>query len=526
MLKLLGDSTVLTLSEVEGSINMSNIEQKFQPIQKFFDQEPAFNFIKELQTKFANAEIYLVGGMVRDIILGRESKDYDFVVRNVELDKLQQFLSQLGRVDLVGKVFGVLKFMPKNWDKEAIDIALPRTEHAFLTGGYKDFDVRFDSQLPLENDLERRDFTINALAWDIKNQKLIDHFDGLKDMEAKIIKTVGAPSERLEEDYSRILRGLRFACELGFTIEKLTGQAILDLMPNINDQKDKNFIVPRETVAKELIKAFVANPKKAFELYEQTKAFDILIPEIMRMKGCIQPENFHSEGDVWTHTKLSLEKLSSREFTKKFGQEKPSSQLIFGLLFHDAGKPYTIKTPERDGVERIQFYDHDNTGALLALQICHRLKLSSLGAENKLLHVDCDNVSWLVKKHMLAMHAIVEEMKDTTIEKYFFNPQVPGDDLMKLIYADILATIPKNGKMDISHFEKLEARIAKLKKLGKTKKSLPKEILDGYEIMKKFDLKPGPKIGELKEALREEQLAGRVKTKEEAWGFLENLKKK
>jgi len=503
---------------------MSDIEQKSQKIQKLFQEEKAFEFMKKLNKQFPKAEIYLVGGMVRDIILGRESKDYDFVVRNVELDKLQKFLEKFGRVDLVGKVFGVLKFMPKDWSGEAIDIALPRTEHAFLTGGYKDFDVRFDAQLPLEKDLERRDFTINALAWDIKNQKLIDHFAGLGDIEAKIIKTVGAPSERLKEDYSRILRGLRFACELGFTIEPQTWQTILKLVQQINDQNDNDdYIVPRETVAKELIKAFVANPVKAFALYEQSQAFDILMLEIMKMKGCIQPENFHSEGDVWTHTKLSLEKLSSREFTEKFGQEKPSAQLIFGLLFHDTGKPYTIKTPENDGVERIQFYEHDNTGALLALQVCHRLKLSSLGGE---LHVDCDYVSWLVKKHMLAMHAIVEEMKDTTIEKYFFNPRVPGDDLMKLIYADILATIPKDGKMDTSNFEKLEARIEKLKKLGKTKKELPKEILDGYEIMKKFNFKPGPKIGELKEALREEQLSGRIKTKEEAWGFLEKFVKK
>lgn len=505
---------------------MNNIEQKFQKIQQLFQKEPAFDFIQELTTNFPEAEIYLVGGMVRDVILERGSKDFDFVVRNVELERLQQFLGKFGRVDLVGKVFGVLKFLPKDSDMEAIDIALPRTEHAFLTGGYKDFDVRFDANLPLEKDLERRDFTINALAWDVKNGQLIDHFDGLKDIEAKIIKTVGMPAERLKEDYSRILRGLRFACELDFAIEKQTWQAILELMPNINDQKDDDFIVPRETVAKELIKAFVANPKKALKLYDETKAFDILMPEIIKMKGCIQPENFHSEGDVWTHTKLSLGKLSSQEFTEKFGQEKPSAQLIFGLLFHDAGKPYTIKTPENDGVERIQFYDHDNTGALLALQVCHRLKLSSLGAENILLHVDCDHVSWLVKKHMLAMHAIVDEMKDTTIEKYFFNPRVPGDDLLKVIYADILATIPKDGKMDFSNFEKLEARIEKLKKLGKTKKELPKEILDGYEIMKKFNLQPGPKIGELKEALREEQLTGRIKTKEEAWGFLERFVKK
>lgn len=505
---------------------MENIEQKFAPIQKLFNRDPAFGFIKELQTEFPKAEVYLVGGLVRDILLNRESKDYDFVVRNVPIEKLQDLLSKFGWVDLVGRVFGVLKFVPKDWKNEAIDIALPRTEHAFLTGGYKDFDVKFNPSLLLKKDLERRDFTINALAWDIKNSQLIDHFNGLKDIEDKIIKTVGEPHQRFKEDYSRILRGLRFACELDFAIEKQTWQSILELMTKINDKKDDDFIVPRETVAKELIKALVANPQKAFKLYEESSGFAILMPEIIKMKGCIQPENFHSEGDVWAHTKLCLKKLSSREFIKKFGQDKPSGQLIFGLLFHDVGKPYTIKTPEKDGVERIQFYEHDNAGALLILQVCHKLKLSSFKSEDKLLHIDCDNVAWLVKKHMLAMHAIVGEMKDTTIEKYFFNPQVPGDDLLKLIYADILATIPKDGQMDFTNFNKLEARIEKLKKLGKTKKVLPKEILDGYEIMKKFSLAPGPKIGELKEALREEQLAGRIKTKEEAWGFLEEYLKR
>jgi len=122
-----------------------------------------FSFLKKLSKKF--------------------STSYDFVVRNVPVNDLQTFLNKLGWVDLVGKNFGVLKFQPKGVKNvEPIDIALPRTEHAFFTGGYRDFDVKFDPKLPIEEDLKRRDFTINALAFDIKNDKLIDLFDGLKDI--------------------------------------------------------------------------------------------------------------------------------------------------------------------------------------------------------------------------------------------------------------------------------------------------------------------------------------------------------
>ncbi len=485
----------------------------------------AFSFVQELTKEFPSAEVFLVGGVVRDAILGRESKDFDFVVRGVPLDALQEFLSKQGRVDLVGKTFGVLKFMPKDWQFEPIDIALPRTEHAFRTGGYKDVDVQFDPNLAIEKDLSRRDFTINALAWNVKSVALVDPFNGMADIQAKVMRTVGNSAERFKEDYSRMLRAMRFACELGFDIEKEIWQALAEHISHINDTKDDDFIFPRETVAKELIKAFVSNPYRAFELYEQSKAFDVLMPELLKMKGCPHPENFHSEGDVWTHTKLCMKNLTSDEFTKRFNNESPSAELVFAVLFHDSGKPYTIKTPEADGVERIQYYDHDNVGGELIMQVCHRLKLSSLAADDRRLHVDCDRLVWLVKKHMLPSHSVADEMRDTTVEKYFFNRSVPGDDLLKLIWVDMSATIPKDAPPDFSNLEKLEGRVEKLRKLGKTKKELPKDILSGTEIMERFKLTPGPKIGALKEALREEQLAGRVQDKDQAWKFLETIAK-
>jgi len=285
-------------------------------------QQKQFSFLKRLQKEFPKSQIFLVGGIIRDVILGRESKDYDFVVRNIPINKLQSFLKKQGWVDLVGKNFGVLKFIPKGFKMtEPIDITLPRTEHAFLTGGYRDFDVQSDPKLPIEQDLKRRDFTINALAFDIQNKKLIDLFNGLQDIKKKRIKTVGKPAERFKEDYSRMLRAVRFACQLNFKIDQQTWSAIKSQMKKINQKKDKNFIVPRETVAKEMAKAHLANPARAFELFDKSGATKELMPELLKMKGCPQPKIFHSEGDVWKHTLLCLKNLSSKKFQNRFGKE-------------------------------------------------------------------------------------------------------------------------------------------------------------------------------------------------------------
>jgi len=421
----------------------------------------------------------------------------------------------------VGKTFGVLKFLPKGVTNfEPIDIALPRTEHAFFTGGYRDFDVKFKPDLPIEEDLKRRDFTINALAYDIKKKKLIDLFDGLKDIKNKTIKTVGSPSERFQEDYSRMLRALRFACQLDFAIEPKTWQAIKKLIFSINkdigivDEPSpeqtgkKHFVVPREIIAKEMVKAFVADPVQAFELFDKSGATEQLMPELLKMKECPQPENFHSEGDVWVHTQLCLKNLSSKKFQKKFGNKKPSAELIFGLLFHDLGKPYTI-----EHADRLRFNNHDAVSAKKAEEIMERLRLSNGG-------VNTEHIAWLARKHMIATHTKKSPMKKTTLEKYFFNNQVPGQDLLKIMYADIQATIPQNGQPDFTDFESLEKQIDELKKISKQKRILPKEIVNGHEIIKKFRLKPGPKIGQLKQLLREEQLKGQIKTKKQAFDFL------
>jgi len=495
-----------------------------------------FPFIIKVSKQFPQAQIYVVGGAVRDFLLNRPSKDFDFVIRGVAAEALKNFLETLGIVKLVGRNFGVFKFVPAGGDEHSsIDVALPRTEHAFGTGGYHDFDVQSDPHLPVVEDLKRRDFTVNAIALEVSqgNQpKIVDPFDGLKDLKNKILRAVGQPEDRFQEDYSRMLRALRFSCQISFKIEEKTWQAIIKNIFHINDIRSsvelvaggasaeneikEERVVPYEVVAKEFLKAFLADPVRAMDLYDESGAFRELIPELLTMKNCPQPENFHSEGDVWTHTRLALAKLSSPEFIKQFSDQQASISLILAVLFHDIGKPATLTTPEQHGADRIRFNEHDTTGAKMAVNIFNRLRLSNPEGVG----IDVDKVAWLIQHHMILVHGDIEAMRESTIEKYFFNPDHLGDDLLKLSWADIAATVPPKGRPDFTQFKQMLARIERLKSLSKTKKNLPPALLDGHELMKLFSLKPGQRIGELKDALREEQLSGRVSTREAAIEFL------
>jgi putative nucleotidyltransferase with HDIG domain len=244
------------------------------------------------------------------------------------------------------------------------------------------------------------------------------------------------------------------------------------------------------------------------------------MPEVLAMKNCPQPKNFHSEGDVWNHSRLTLEKLSSPEFKGEFGNEEVSEELIFSSLFHDIGKTLTIQTPEKDNVPRIRFYEHDIKGAKIAQDICERLKLSSYQGK-----VGAENIRWLVKNHMLFTRGTVLSMKNSTIEKYFFSKIYPSRNLLKLIFADIISTIHDTGQPYLDNYWQAKQRIKEIERVG-YKDNTPNLLLNGREIMKEFNLQSGPKIGELLSALREEQLSKKVKTKKQALEFLKKYLKK
>lgn len=474
----------------------------------------------ETVRRSAGGEWYVVGGPVRDLALRRPAKDLDLVVRGLPLDALRGALEPHGHVDYVGRNFGVLKFMPyKAKVEEAIDIALPRTEHSLHhTGGYRDFAVQSDPTLPIEEDLRRRDFTINAMAWDLAHARLVDPFGGRDDLARRRIRAVGEAKERFSEDYSRLLRALRFACQLNFEIEPSTWSALTAAIVHLNDAAGDEFVVPRETIGKELVKMFRLAPSRAFDLFDASGAAAALMPELLPMKGCPQPPNYHSEGDVWTHTRLALANLESDRYAAEFPDEPPCAELVMSVLLHDVAKPTTLRTPERDGTDRIRFDGHDRVGAAAARTICTRLKLSS-HAGNTPLHVDAERLAWLVGHHLLLVSGPVDQMKNSTIERYFFSDQ-PGRTLLQLIWADCSATIHETGAANMTSYEQLRARIRRLDELTSERRRLPPPLLDGNEIMALLSVPPGPQLGRLIALLREAQLAGTVTTAEEADAFL------
>lgn len=488
-----------------------------------FPKITAFPALAELASEFKDARVYLVGGAVRDILLGKKVTDVDLVVRNVSGDQLEDFLATRGRVVFAGKTFGVWKFhevgKPKN---EVYDIALPRTEFSLHKQGiYKDFSVQTNPKLPIEDDLGRRDFTVNAMAYDLVEEKLIDKHGGQTDLAAKIIRTVGEPAERFQEDFSRLLRALRFSLQLGFTIEPKTLNAISAMIANLNNEIDGKRVLPYEVIAEELLKSLKVDPAKTLDLWDEVGATHEIMPELLKMKGCPQPENWHTEGDVWDHTRLALEKLSAPEFKKEFGDKAVDLELILAVLFHDAGKPYTIRTPEKDGTDRIRYDEHDTVGADIAKKVLTRLKVAAPPD----LNVKPNRVAWTVRYHMLSVHGNPADMRPTTIEKYFFSRTQPSQTLLKLMFADGLATINQEGNGMSDRFELVKNRMQEIKmRTNSHGHSLVKALVNGGDIMEKLSIKAGVKIGEILELVRQKQLTGEIKSRSKALEFLDTLK--
>lgn len=490
-----------------------------------------FRWIFELLREYDTASVYLVGGGVRDFFLGRDTKDYDFVVRGVRARECELFLKNRGVVNLVGRRFGVYKFIPKNFSQtllcEPFDIALPRTEQSkYGTGHYRDFVIKTDHRLSIEDDLSRRDFTINAIAYDIAKKRIIDPWGGLDDMQKKIIRTVGTPHKRFTEDYSRILRALRFACQLGFTIEDATSRAIKKYssclgvtITQFETHKNVHEKIPNvayETIAHELVRAFVADHMKAFELFDEYRIFKVLMPELERMKKCPQDSLWHSEGDVWTHTQLALSKIYAREYIREFGREEHDPLLILAVLFHDLGKPYTLQTPQKDHVDRIHCYGHDRVGAVQTRTIAERLRFSSIAKFS----IPSDALEWLVKNHLLLLNSDISTMKNTTLEKYFFSNPYLGKLLLRLIFVDSSATVRKDGKSSLGNYRACKKRLQTLHVRSPHTSQLEKPLLTGFDIMNKCGIQPSRLVGNLLSDLREEQLGKRITTKKEARDYV------
>jgi putative nucleotidyltransferase with HDIG domain len=489
------------------------------------DTEPQLAFLPRVFERFSESEWYLVGGAVRDLLIGgREINDYDFVVRNLELDELVAYLSEIGYVDLVGRDFGVIKFRPHGAERpEEVDIAWPRTERAGMSGGYRDVAVQADMQLPIEKDLDRRDFTINAIAWDVRRRRLIDPHHGISDIETRTIRAVGEAKERFQEDLTRILRAVRLAAQLGYGIEDRTWEAVKRLAPQINTEKpgsrrnDRDeieptteYVVPREAVAREFIKALRADAVRAVDLLEISGLLFWVIPELGAMGNCPQPESTHAEGNVWDHAKLSVAALFSENFRDFFGEEEPVIETVVAALLHDVGKPSARRLDKGE----VHWDGHSELGAQLTRSIARRLKLSSVpGGFN------VDRLVWLVQHHTLPNIFKPAEMKRGLLERFFLKDPVSGRALLHLAYADVMGRkkaggqpVPDNLRATMAAIEDVRLNLAKSGAGG--------SLLSGQEVMQIGDLQAGPEVGQVLADLREAQLAGEITDQQQAQEFV------
>lgn len=400
-------------------------------------------------------EAYIVGGSVRDVILGKTPKDYD-VTTNATPDEIEYIFSDFKTVN-VGKKFGTIKVCLKEGD---VEITTFRKEGAYVDGRRPEW-VLFSSSI--EDDLSRRDFTINAMAYNEK-RGIIDPFNGQEDISKRIIRTVGDPSERFREDYLRILRAVRFSTELNFILDERTFDAAKVHSKHI-------LKVAIERIADEFYKILLCPiPSKGIRLMERMGLLEIILPEIIPAIGFKQ-KNPHHEMDVYNHILCVLDNTP------------PILEVRLAALFHDIGKPHTMSIDE-EGVGH--FYGHDKVGADMAREILRRFK-----ASNQLV----DKVSLLVKEHM-NHHADFKEKGLKRLIRRVGEKEV--FDLMALQKADILCS-NKGAKID--HIIEREDKIRDILK-KKEAYDISQLNINGKDLIY-LGFEQGPIIGSVLEYLLE-----------------------
>ncbi|MFO7898995.1 MAG: CCA tRNA nucleotidyltransferase, partial [Planctomycetota bacterium] len=285
---------------------------------------------------------YFVGGCVRDMILGVEPHDIDVATDA----RPRQIVDLFEQTREVGAQFGVvLVCVDGDWS----EVATFRSDLGYSDGRRPD-DVAFTDA---EGDVRRRDFTINGLLYDPVEGEIIDHVGGRADIEAGVVRCIGDPKTRFEEDKLRLLRAVRFAARLEYTIEPATFKAMRAAAPSVT-------VVSPERIGGELLTIFTApHADRGLELLDAAGLLEPVLPEVYAMKGVPQPPEFHPEGDVFEHTAMMLGLMDG-----------PSPELALAVLLHDIGKPPTFEV-----ADRIRFNRHDRKGAELANAVCRRLRM-------------------------------------------------------------------------------------------------------------------------------------------------------
>jgi len=396
----------------------------------------------------------MVGGPVRDGLLGKaQGKDIDLLICRIPFEKLKNFLGRRGEIYLVGQSFGVIKFKPSG-DGRVIDISLPRKERSTGTG-HRDFVVDFDPDIPLEIDLGRRDFTINAMARDCLTGELIDPFGGRKDLADRVLRMI-SPSGFIE-DPLRMMRGVQFMARLELTVH-------LDTEKAMTEQSHLISSVAAERLADELNKLLLAKkPSPGFRLMQRTGLLRQVLPEIENTVGVAQPGGYH-RWDVFEHTLQTIDNAPL------------SLPVRLAALFHDCGKPAT----KIDTDSGASFYGHDRLGRDLAGKALKRLRYSGDLIET---------VCLLVEKHMFSESAgekgIRRLISKVGVDKIY--------DLIDLRKADTLAQGMGQSIEGIEEFRsRVKAEIEKKSAFG-----LKDLLIDGNDIKSLLGIEEGPLVGRI-----------------------------
>jgi poly(A) polymerase len=426
-------------------------------------------FIVKVLTQAGHQAVF-AGGCVRDMLLGVGPKDYDIATsaRPEQVQKL--FPGSPG----VGAHFGVIIVRR---DGHQFEVATFRRDGDYSDGRRPD-SVQFTDA---EEDAHRRDFTVNGLFYDPLKDEILDYVAGKIDLEKGVLRAIGDARQRFREDHLRLMRAVRFATVLGFEIETETWQAIRELSQEIKG-------VSAERIREELVKIFLhANRVRGFDLLVDSGLMEAVLPEILVLKGCEQPPQWHPEGDVFVHTRIMLDLLPP----------VVSLPLVLSVLFHDIAKPATYTVDETG---RIRFNGHDKLGAEMTGEILRRLKFP-----NNVIEPAVEAVA----NHM--MFKDVQKMRVAKVKRFMARPTF--EDEMELHRVDCMSS---NGLKD--NYEFLRAKQAEFAVV--TTPLIPKPLINGRDLMA-LGFRAGPKLGELLTAAQNLQLEGQIQTREEALDWLQ-----
>jgi len=424
-----------------------------------------FQTVKTIVNKLkSNGHVaFIVGGAVRDLYLGKSPEEFD-IATSATPDEIQ---SVFEHTKSVGQSFGVMLVIV---DSLSFEVATFRKDMKYEDGRHPVNVIYTKDQ---KEDVNRRDFTINGLMLDPDTAEIFDYCGGIQDIQSKKIRAIGIPEERFSEDYLRMLRAIRFSNKLNFQIEDETQKALYKHASNISS-------ISVERIRDEITKIIQdKNPGKGIIQLSESGLLKCIIPEIESLKGVSQPVEFHPEGDVFRHTCLVLDMLDD--------DKKSNTELIYGALFHDVGKPDTFTE-----TDRIRFNRHEYVGATITQKICKRLRFS-----NK----QISHITSLVKEHM--KFGNVEQMKKSTFKRFISIDNF--EDHLALHKADCLGS---HGNLSLYDYT--------LRRMGELQNEpiAPKPIITGDDLIS-LGLTPGPKFKAILSEIFDEQLEGNFHSKEE-----------